>query len=82
MFWPKNVNVGSYFLQRIPDDKGGPRNPSAPIDVNAFRTTNFRSSSAMRIAEFPWVTLRDTTTRILSINKTLQTRKTIVLFIF
>ena len=40
MFRPQNVNVGSYFLQRIPDDKGGPGNPSAPIDVNAFRTTS------------------------------------------
>ena len=40
---PQKVCDGNYFLLRIPDDKGGPGNPSAPIDVNPFRTTNFRS---------------------------------------
>ena len=70
MFRPQNVNVGSYFLQRIPDDKGGPGNPSASIDVNAFRTTNFRFSPAMRGSEFQGNTCRDSTTRILSIEPT------------
>ena len=43
VLWPENSSVGSYFLLRIPDHKGGPGNPSAPIGINAFRTTNFRS---------------------------------------
>ena len=47
---------------------GGPGNPSAPIDVNAFRTINFRSRSAMRDAEIHGNTRRDSTTRILSID--------------
>ena len=58
-----------YFLLRIPDNKGRPGNPSAPIDVNAFRTTNFRSRSAMHDAEFHGNSRRDSTTRILSIDK-------------
>ena len=67
MYGPQNVIIGSYFMLRITDHKEGQRNPSAPIDVNAFRTTNFRSRSAMRGAEFHGNTRRDSTTRILSI---------------
>ena len=67
MYGPQKVTIGSYFVLRIPSDKGGPGNPSAPIGINAFRTTKFRSLSAMRGTEFHWDTRRDTTTRILSI---------------
>ena len=56
MYCPQNVN---YILLRIPENKGGPGNPSVPIDVNAFRTTNFRCCSAMRGAEFHGNTGRD-----------------------
>ena len=48
-----------HFSSEITTNKGGPRNPSAPIDVNVFRTTNFRSRFAMRCAEFHGNTLRD-----------------------
>ena len=37
---------------RSTTNKGGPGNNSAPIDINAVHTTNFRSTSAMRGAEF------------------------------
>ena len=67
MYGPQKVSVGNYYLLRIPDDEGGPGNPSAPIDVNAFRTTNFRSRFAMRGAEFHRNTRHDSTTRIPSI---------------
>ena len=69
MYGPQKVTIGSYFVLRIPYDKGGPGNSSAPIGINAFRTTNFWSLSAMRGTEFHWDTRRDTTTRILSISK-------------
>ena len=68
MFRSQKYGRGDAFWLRIPDDKGGPGNPSAPIDVNAFRTTNFRSRSAMRGAEFHGNTRRDSTTRIPSID--------------
>ena len=43
VFCPQNVKNGNYILLGIPENKGGRGNPSAPIDVNAFRTTDFRS---------------------------------------
>ena len=54
-------------MLRNTDHKEGPRNPSAPIGFNAFRTTNFRSSSAMRGAEFHGNSRCDGLTRIPSI---------------
>ena len=36
MYCPQNVKNGNYILLRIPENKGGPGNPSAPIDFNAF----------------------------------------------
>ena len=54
-------------MLRSTEKSGGPRNPSAPIDVNAFSNTNFRSLCAMRAAEFHGNTRRDSTTHILSI---------------
>ena len=66
LFWLQNVSNDSFFLLRIHDDKGGPGNPSAPIDVNAFRTTNFRSWSDMRGAKFHGNTRGDGPTRICS----------------
>ena len=39
---PQNVKNVNYILLRIPENKGGLGNPSASIDVNTFRTTNFR----------------------------------------
>ena len=60
---------GDNILLRFPEDKGGPGNPSAPIHVNTFRTTNIRSSSAMRGAEIHGNKRRDGTTRILSIRR-------------
>ena len=54
-------------MLRIPADKGRLGNASAPIDVNTFRTTNFRSSSAMCVAEFHRNSHRDSTIHILSI---------------
>ena len=50
---------GENILLRFPENKGGLGNPSAPIHVNAFSTTNFRSQSAMRGAEFHGNTCRD-----------------------
>ena len=41
MFWSQKVGRGDNILLRFTENAGGPRNPSAPIDVNAFRTTNF-----------------------------------------
>ena len=67
MFRSQKVCRGDNILLRFPENKGGPGNPSAPIDVNAFHTTNIRSSSAMRGAEFHGNTRRDSTTRIRSI---------------
>ena len=67
MFLPQNVCMGSYLMLRIADQKRGSRNPSAPIGVNAFRTTNIRSQSAMRGADFHGNTCRDGPTRIPSI---------------
>ena len=67
MFGPLKVCRGIYLLLRIPDDRGEPETPTAPIDVNAFHTTNFRSTSAMLGAEFNGNTHCESTTRILSI---------------
>ena len=64
-FWSQNDIIGNYFMLRSTNHKEGPRNPSAPILVNAFRTTNFRSSSAMHGAEIHGNTRRDCPTRIL-----------------
>ena len=60
MYCPQNVKNVNYITLRIPDYKGGPGNPSAPL-------TNFRSSAAMRGAKFHGNTCRDSTTRIRSI---------------
>ena len=67
MYCPQNVKNGNYILLTIRENKGGPGNPSAPIDFNAFRTTNVRSSTAMRGAEFHRNTGSDGPTRIPSI---------------
>ena len=67
MFWSQNVRKDDNILLRFTDNTLGPGNPSTPIDVNMFRTTNFWSRSAMRGAEFHGNTRRDSTTRILSI---------------
>ena len=67
MFWPQIISFRNNIMLRIPADKGGLGNPSAPIDVNMFHTTNFRSSSAMHVAEFHGNSHRDSTTHILSI---------------
>ena len=67
MFWPQKVCRIDHFLLRIPDDMGGPGNPSAPIGFNGKSATNFRSLSAMHVAEFHGNTRRDGPTRIHSI---------------
>ena len=67
MFCSQKVCRGDDILLRSTENTRWPGNLSAPIEVNAFRTTNFRSSSAMRGAEFHGNTRRDSTTRILSI---------------
>ena len=72
MYGPQNVTIDNYLLLRIPDDKGGPGNPYAPIGINAFRTTNFWYRSAMPGAEFHGDTRLDVPTRIPSINLTLK----------
>ena len=69
MYCPQNVKNGNYILLGIPENKGGPGNPSIPIDVNAFRTTNFQSRFALRGAEFHGNNHRDSTTRIPSIGR-------------
>ena len=66
-FWSQKVCRGDTIMSRFTENTGRPGNPSAPIHVNAFRTTNFRSSSAMRGAEFQRNMHRDSITRILSI---------------
>ena len=49
---PQKVSIGSYSLLRISDEEGGLGNPSALIGINAFRTTNCWSLSAIHGAEF------------------------------
>ena len=67
MFWsPKHSRVHHIFI-RSTENSGGRGNPFSPIDVNTFRTTNFRSQSAMRGAEFHGNSPRDGPTRIRSI---------------
>ena len=51
MFRSQEGGRGDDILLRFTENTGGPRNPSAPIDVNALHTTNFRSRFAMRGAE-------------------------------
>ena len=67
LYGPQKITIDNYFLLSIPKEEGGPENPSIPIGVNAFRTTNFRSSSAMRGTKFHGNTYRDGPTRILII---------------
>ena len=67
MFSSQKYRRGNYFSIRSTENSGGRGNPFSTIGINAFRTTNFRSSSAMRVAEFHGNTGRDSTTRILSI---------------
>ena len=69
MFWSQKVCRGDNILLRFHENKGGPGNPFAPIHVNTFRTTNIRSSSAMRGAKFHGNTGRDGPNRIPSILK-------------
>ena len=67
MYWPQNVSRDYNLLIRSIIHEGGPGNPFAPIGFNGKSATNFRSSSAMRGAEFHGNSGRDGTTRILSI---------------
>ena len=46
-------------MLRSAEITGGRGNPFSAIGANAFRTTNCRSRSAMRVAEFPGNTRRD-----------------------
>ena len=62
----RSVGVDTFWLGRI-EKSGGRNNPFSAIGLNAFRTTNFQSSSAMRAAELHWNTRRDGPTHILSI---------------
>ena len=50
---------GHHIFIRSTKNSGGRGNPFSPIDVNTFCTTNFRSRSAMRGAEFHGNTRRD-----------------------
>ena len=74
-FWSQKDSRGDYFLPRSAEKSGGWGNPFSAIDINAFRTTNFRSSSAMRGAEIHGNTRRDGPTRILSIGYIVQNSK-------
>ena len=67
VFWSKKVCRGDNILLRFPENEGGPGNPSTPIHISAFHTTNFQSSSAMRGAEFHGNTHCDGPTRTRSI---------------
>ena len=67
MFWSQRVCRDDNTVLRFTENRAGPGNPLAPIHVNAFRITNFRSQSAMHGVEFHGNTRRDSTTRILSI---------------
>ena len=67
MFWSQNVCRGGNILLKCTEKTGGPGNVTAAIPINAFRTTNFRSRSAMRGADFHGYSGRDGPTRILSI---------------
>ena len=67
MFWSQKGGRGVNILLRFTENMGGPRNPFPPIGINAFRTTNFESCSAMRGAKFHGNTRHDSITRILSI---------------
>ena len=69
MFWSQKGGRGDFILLRFTENTGGPRNHSPPIEVNAFRTTNFRSRFAMRGAEIHGNTRRDGPTRILGIRE-------------
>ena len=67
MYWPYNFSRGSNFLLRSTENAGDRKNHFSDIGVNAKSATNFRSSSAMRGAEFHENTRRDGPTRISSI---------------
>ena len=67
MLWSQKVCRGNTNMLRFTENKGGPGNSSAPIVVNAFHTTNFRSRFAMRCAENHGNTCRDGPTHIPSI---------------
>ena len=67
MFWSQKVCRGDNILLEFTEKTGGLGNPSATIHANAFRTTNFRSRSAMRGAEIHGNNRRDGATRIPSI---------------
>ena len=69
MYWPQHFSRDDNILLRFIGNTGGPRNSSATIDVNALRTTNFRSLSVMRGAEIHGNTRRDGPTRIRSISR-------------
>ena len=69
MFSSQKYRRGNHVFLRSTENSGGRDNPFSTIGINAFRTTNFRSSSAMRGAEFHGNTGRESTTRILSIDR-------------
>ena len=52
MYGPQKVDTGDDFLLRLTKNTGGQRNPFSTIGFNGESTTNLRSSSAMRGAEF------------------------------
>ena len=67
VYWPQMFSRGSHFLLRSTENAGGRGNPFFAIGFNAKSATNFRSSSAMRGAEFHGNTRCDGPTRIRSI---------------
>ena len=71
MYWPQKFSRGSHFWLRSTENAGGWGNPFFAIGFNAKSATNFRSSSAMRGAEFHGNTRRDGPTAYAVYNHTL-----------
>ena len=59
MYGPQKFSRGYIFLLRSTENAGGRGNPFSAIGANTFRTTNSRSRSAMRGAEFHGNTRRE-----------------------
>ena len=79
----KAVGGGDTFLIGCIENSGERHNPFSAIDVNAFRTTNFRSLPGMPGAKFHRNTRRESTTRILSTipwELSVNIKKTVALF--
>ena len=82
MFWPQKASRVILFGSDKPKIRENRETPLFAIDVNAFRTTNFRSRSAMRGAEFHGNKHCDGPTRIRGIEVSIHCFVFVSLFLF